>query len=193
MITFQLIKGKAITSFLDEIANLRISIFCEYPYLYDGNLQYEKEYLNKFTQIEEALVAIVRDDQQVIGIFTGLPMENEVDDLKQCIDSTHISKSFYLSEIILQSAYRGKGIGYKLFQTLETSIMAARRYQYIYFASVIRPENHPSKPVDYKSLDGMWTRNGYVKTAKRCSMNWKEICEPEETEKELALWVKEIA
>src|SRR5690242_19351414 len=40
--------GAAIEGYLDVLAALRIRVFREYPYLYDGSLAYEQEYLASY-------------------------------------------------------------------------------------------------------------------------------------------------
>ena len=42
------LKGKQILDHIDKLAQLRIAIFKEYPYLYDGNFLYEQKYLKTY-------------------------------------------------------------------------------------------------------------------------------------------------
>jgi len=42
------LKGKEILPYLSELARLRIEIFKEYPYLYEGDLAYEEQYLHTY-------------------------------------------------------------------------------------------------------------------------------------------------
>lgn len=43
--------GKEIETILDEFAQLRITVFAEFPYLYEGNLSYEKEYIRTIVSL----------------------------------------------------------------------------------------------------------------------------------------------
>ena len=49
-INFLLLKDKEIASYRDEIAKLRIEIFRDFPYLYDGDFEYEKKYLKVYEE-----------------------------------------------------------------------------------------------------------------------------------------------
>jgi hypothetical protein len=46
------LKGQDIIPFIPELAKLRIEIFKSYPYLYDGDLDYEHNYLNTYSKWE---------------------------------------------------------------------------------------------------------------------------------------------
>lgn len=43
MLTTHILTGDTLTSALDDVARLRISVFRDWPYLYDGDLEYERE------------------------------------------------------------------------------------------------------------------------------------------------------
>ena len=104
----------------------------------------------------------------------------------------NLNSTFYLSEILLLPAYRGQGIGYKMFKELENRVIHSNLYQYIYFVSIIRSENHPQRPVEYKSADRLWEQNGYQKNGAVCTLKWKEIGEDVESNKDLAVWYKKL-
>jgi hypothetical protein len=44
-VVIKTVSGKDFEPYLLRLANLRIKIFREYPYLYDGNIEDEKQYL----------------------------------------------------------------------------------------------------------------------------------------------------
>ena len=47
-LTFHELSGPALEPWLDALGALRIRVFREYPYLYDGTLEYEREYLRTY-------------------------------------------------------------------------------------------------------------------------------------------------
>ena len=192
MIRFTIQQGKEIYPYIQDLARLRISIFREYPYLYDGNDTYEAKYLSKFSEVEDTYVVLIFDNDKVIGAFTGIPIRFEDETIVKHIPQDKVNDTYYLSEILLDKNYRGKGIGAQLLHQLEDKIISLKKYKRFYFASVIRPEDHPEKPKEYRSLDTMWLSNGYQPTSFTCTLSWKEISEEVETEKTLALWEKEI-
>ena len=190
MISYQVRKGKEIVPYIDELARLRIEVFREFPYLYDGNFDYEKKYLAKFGEIDESIVILVLENQEVIGALTGLPIKNESKEITQNLTKKQLEKGFYLSEILLYKDFRQQGIGQALMNQLETSVN--KPFTLFLLATVIREENHPLKPKDYASLEHFWIKNNYVSTNQTFSFSWKDIHNESETTKSLVLWQKEI-
>jgi len=60
-----------ILNYLDEIANWRIQYFKVFPYLYQGNLEYEKKYLESFAKTTFATVALAFDNDKLVGFATN--------------------------------------------------------------------------------------------------------------------------
>jgi hypothetical protein len=48
--------GAAIAPAIPDLARLRIAVFAEWPYLYDGDIGYEEEYLREFAGAEDAVL-----------------------------------------------------------------------------------------------------------------------------------------
>ena len=57
----EIIRGDKIKNYLDELGNFRISIFKEYPYLYDGNLDYERKYLSRYSKTSDSILLLIKD------------------------------------------------------------------------------------------------------------------------------------
>ena len=51
----------AIAAVIPDLARLRIAIFREFPYLYDGSLDYETDYLKLYATTPGAIVVTARD------------------------------------------------------------------------------------------------------------------------------------
>jgi len=184
--------GKLAEPYLGELARLRIQVFREYPYLYDGTLDYEKKYLQTFIQAKESIMVLAWDQERVVGVSTGIPMAQEPDEIqKPWVEAGHdIEKIFYLSESVLLKPYRGQGIGVKFFEERE-SWARQLGYRTAAFCSVIRPLDHPARPENYVELDGFWEKRGYrKKEGYLCRMRWKEWEEETESAKELQFWWK---
>lgn len=77
MITEQLLTGSAIADAVDDLATLRLEIFPEYPYLYQGRREDELAYLNSYAEAPDACVILARDGITVIGAATGMPLVHE--------------------------------------------------------------------------------------------------------------------
>ena len=186
--------GREAERFLPDLARLRISVMREFPYLYDGNWQYEEIYLRTFLEADRSVVVIAFDGDQVVGASTALPLEQESEDIRSpWLEVTDdISHLYYLSESVLEKTYRGQGIGKRFF---EERARHARDFGYTTttFCGVIRPEDHPLRPKAFVPLDGFWRSRGYrKKEGVICTISWKQIDEAEESPKQLQFWEKTL-
>ena len=73
------VTGQDIQAYVSPLAALRISVFKEYPYLYDGSLAYEEVYLADYAKHPASFVVLVIDPdkpaaQQVVGASTAMPL-----------------------------------------------------------------------------------------------------------------------
>lgn len=112
-IRIETLTGAQILPLKQGLAELRIQTFREYPYLYNGNLAYEQQYLNGYANSKQKLLVAVLDDDKLVGASTAMPLlqaEPEfIEPFKQIeLDLTSI---FYFGESVLLPAYRGKGFG----------------------------------------------------------------------------------
>ena len=79
----QLLQGPRIAPHIDDLARLRIEVFREFPYLYDGTFDYEAEYLGTYVRSEDSLCVLVRDQGRVVGASTALPLSGETGEFQQ--------------------------------------------------------------------------------------------------------------
>ena len=66
--------GAAIKAVLPKLAKLRIAVFREFPYLYEGDTAYEEQYLKTYMNIADSVMALVKDGERVVGASSGLPL-----------------------------------------------------------------------------------------------------------------------
>lgn len=192
-VTSHVLTGRALTNALDEVARLRIAVFREWPYLYDGDLDYERSYLAAY-QSPRAVVAVAMDDGKIIGASTGAPMRDHADDFAAAFSDRPepLEQIFYCAESVLLPKYRGQGLGHAFFDAREDH---ARKlgYRYCAFCSVIRPDAHPERPADYRPLDGFWRKRGYQPLPDVVAQfSWKDCGQSEQTPKPLQFWMREL-
>ncbi len=188
------LKGSEIIPFIPELAKLRINIFKAYPYLYDGNLDYEATYLNTYVTCPESIIVLVFDQDKVVGASSAIPLQFETIEFQQPFLDQHLNLKdiFYFGESVLQPDYRGCGI-YKHFFTEREA--AAKEYgsKITAFAAIERADDDVRKPKNYVPLDQVWKRFGYQKHSELCAhIKWKEIGEQSETSKPLIFWLKQL-
>lgn len=194
--TLRVLSNTQVDTNIEAIAHLRIDIFREYPYLYDGHLEYEAGYLKKFARTQESIIVIAEENRRIIGAMTGLPLRFEIESIKQpWLDHRiDIEKVYYFSEVLIYPQYRGKGLGRKLFELAEKTVTAFHTYDTLSLATVIRDNHHPQKPNNYKELDDFWSQNGYTRQDNLiCHLAWQEVDENKESDKPLIFWVKKLS
>lgn len=193
-IQLQSFSGITMLPYLDDLAKLRIEVFREFPYLYDGNIGYEQHYLHTLANAPDSVIVVAFDKDKVVGASTGIPMTSETSAVqKPFVEQGYdIDKIFYFGESVLQKSYRGQGIGVEFFKHREAHACGLNRFEYVTFCSVIRAADHPLRPKDYLPLDYFWKKRGFEQTEMVCYMTWKEVGEAEESTKPLRFWMKHL-
>ncbi|MEC9369337.1 MAG: GNAT family N-acetyltransferase, partial [Pseudomonadota bacterium] len=89
--------GKGLEERLGDIARLRIRVFRDWPYLYDGDLAYEKKYLAGFANSPGACCVAAFDGDRVVGASTALPVGDEHEPIRAPLREAgfDLSRVFY--------------------------------------------------------------------------------------------------
>ena len=188
------LSGAAIEPYLDALAGLRIEVFREYPYLYDGTAEYERRYLRVYADSERSVVALALDGDQVVGAATALPLLDHADGLAPQLAATGFDPAdvYYFGESVLRKTHRGRGIGHAFFDVRES---AARKHEFgiAAFCAVQRPADHPRKPAGYVPHDAFWRKRGFTPRPDIVStLAWQDLDESIESPKPMMFWVKEL-
>jgi GNAT superfamily N-acetyltransferase len=186
--------GADLEAALDDVARLRIAVFRDWPYLYDGDLEYERGYLRPYRDNPRAIVVGAFDGARLVGAATGTPMEDHADEFAAAFEPTGIALSdiFYCAESVLLPGYRGQGVGHRFFDLREAHARALGR-RYTAFCGVQRPADHPARPDGYQPLDAFWRKRGYAPLPGVVArFRWKDLGESAETEKPLQFWMREL-
>ena len=185
--------GAALERHISDLARLRIEVFRDFPYLYDGDFEYEKKYLQTYLDCPESVIVLAFDDDTVVGASTAMPMKHETAEIQKPFleNGYNLDDVFYCSESVLNKNYRGLGIGVKFFDEREAHAAELGGFKHITFCCVQRPENHPRRPADYVPLDAFWNKRGYVKHPElHTEYDWKDLDDSEETAKPMTFWLK---
>lgn len=189
------LRGSEIEQCLDDLAELRMTVFRDWPYLYEGDLDYEKRYLAACVRSPRAFALVVRDGARTVGATTAMPLADEDEALQRPfldagIDSCTV---FYNAESVLLPAYRGRGLYRGFFAAREAHARAFGDYDRITFCAVQRPADHPLRPPDHEPLDPIWRRYGYQPQPELVArFPWRDIGDRAETEKPLMFWLKDL-
>jgi GNAT superfamily N-acetyltransferase len=185
--------GAEVPAVLSAVAALRIAVFREFPYLYDGSLAYEEEYLAAYAASPQCLVAVARDGDQIVGAATAMPLTLAEDAAAPFAAAGHdLGRIYYFGESVLLPAYRGRGLGHQFFDHREA---AARRFGFdvAAFCAVVRPDGHPARPPAYVPHDAFWIKRGFTRRPELVAhFSWLDLGDAEETQKPLVFWTKAL-
>lgn len=186
--------GEEITAALPALAALRIAVFRSYPYLYDGDLDYEESYLRAYAESRGAIMVGAWDGDRLVGAATGAPMEDHAAEFGAPFAAAgyDLAEIFYCGESVLLPQYRGQGVGHAFFEHREAQGRALGR-RLSCFCAVVRPDDHPAKPADYSPLDAFWKKRGYAPIPGLIAhFGWKEMGQAEETQKAMQFWIRTL-
>lgn len=189
------VAGEDTRPWLTDAARLRIAVFREYPYLYLGNEAYERDYLHHYSDCSRAVMVLALVDGLVVGVSTGLPLAEADSAFQEPFkkNGRNLGDWFYFGESVLDPAWRGRGIGHRFFDERE-AFARGEGFRHTAFCSVIRPDDHPLKPEDYRSHHAFWIKRGFVRQpGMTARLAWEQVdSEGREVENELEFWTRDL-
>lgn len=195
MLKFHRLSGHEARTYADALAALRLKVFWDFPYLYEGSVEYEKKYLETYFKAKYSFILLAEDKGIVIGATTGILASEEEESFRQPFEDAGLNPEevFYFGESVLLPEYRGQGIGKKFFEEREAYARSLQFIKHLSFCAVVRPEGHPMKPADYKALDPFWRSQGFEKVPGLVTTyEWKDRGDDKQTKKPMQFWKKEI-
>ncbi|MGG5808329.1 GNAT family N-acetyltransferase [Falsiroseomonas sp. CW058] len=194
-LTFETLRGAALHPLLPALARLRIAVFREWPYLYDGDAAYEQRYLRAYADAPGAAVVVCRDGAEVVGAATCEPMTEGHPPVRAAFAAAGFEPRewCYLGESVLLAPYRGQGAGVRFFAEREAHARGLGLMRCA-FCAVRRDADDPRRPEGHVPLDGFWRRRGYLpRPDLAVRFDWKETGAAAETPHDLTFWLKDLA
>jgi GNAT superfamily N-acetyltransferase len=190
----ELLHGAGIAAQLDALAELRIKVFRDWPYLYEGSREYERKYLDTYVRCPRSLAVTVWAGADCVGASTVLPLAEAGAEAQQPFrDGGHdVAAIDYFGESLLLRDFRGRGLGVKFFELREAH---ARELglSVCAFCAVERSEEDPRRPPEYVPNDAFWTRRGYRKAPEIATrFSWPDIGEAVATPKPMTFWLRDL-
>jgi len=179
MLKIALYTGTEIIPFIKEVSKLRISIFREFPYLYQGNMDYEIEYMDGYKHDSKSTLVVVRDNNRIIGVSTGIPLNSSstiVQEIKDILikNNKKIDNIYYFGEVLVLPKYRGKGLVSKMYK-LQENFVKQWGYDFVSILTVVRDNKHPLQPEKYQSHDELWKHLNFYREGITTNFCWPTI------------------
>lgn len=193
-VTVRALTGGDLDAALDAVAGLRITVFRDWPYLYDGSPDYERAYLQTYRDSPGALLVGAFDGDRLVGASTSTPMEDHAEAFQAPFASLGLplDRILYGAESVLLPEYRGQGLGHRFFDLREAHAAGMGR-SHVAFCSVQRPDSHPARPATFRTNDAFWQGRGYAPLpGVIAEFGWKDVGDTEETVKPLQFWMRAL-
>lgn len=193
-IDVQILTGAALETALADVAELRIAVFRDFPYLYDGDAAYERRYLAAYRDAPGAILVGAFDGPRLVGASTGTPLATHDPAFAAPVAGAgyDVGQVFYCAESVLLKPFRGQGVGHRFFDLREAHARSLQ-LEFAAFCGVIRPDNHPARTPDYWPLDNFWRGRGYEPIpGAEAHFDWKEVGGEGEVSHDLQFWIRRL-
>jgi GNAT superfamily N-acetyltransferase len=190
------VAGPGIGPWLDAVARLRIAVFRDWPYLYDGDFAYEQDYLRAYARSPDSVFVLALDGDAVVGASTGLPLADDtVEFQRPFLDAgRRVDDVFYFGESVLLPQYRGQGLGHRFFDEREAHARSLGRFAWTGFCTVDRDPADPRRPAGHRGNEAFWTKRGYARQpGLTVRLAWQELDESAPSEKPLTFWLRALS
>lgn len=180
---------------IDELAALRIAVFRDWPYLYAGTPEDEREYLAVYRDPSACVLVAERGSPggMVVGTATALALTSADPDFAAPFAGSSFDPAelFYFGESVLRPESRGAGVGREFMRQRE-HVAREGGFRFAAFCSVIRAADDPRRPAGARSLEDWWRRCGYEPTGIVCTFRWREVDGQDRAENRLRFWIREL-
>lgn len=179
---------------LPALARLRIAVFRDWPYLYEGTEAYEARYLEEFMAESGSVLVTAEVDGAIVGAATASPMSGQKEAFQApfSVGGLDVARLFYFGESVLLPAFRGLGIGHGFFDAREAAARQAGA-SHACFCAVIREADHPLRPPQARDLHPFWRARGYAPMEGAITaFEWKDVDQAEETAHPMQFWIRAL-
>ncbi len=195
LLRIETLAANRVTALLPALSRLRIAVFRDWPYLYDGTAAQEEDHLAPFIRSPSAALVVAFDGDMPVGCSSCLKLTEADDGIAAPFRTQGLdpAEHFYLGESVLLPPYRGRGAGVAFFTAREAHARAASDCRYATFCAVRRADDHPMKPPGAATLHAFWRHRGYAPVpGLACSMRWKQVDSAGKVANTLDFWRKDL-
>lgn len=189
------VSGAEIARHMPALATLRVRVFREWPYLYEGDLSDEERHLELYARSPSALVVLASARGRTVGASTAILLEEEPEEVRSPLVAAGFDPraTLYCGESVLEHEWRGQGLGVRFFEERERHARALG-LRHAAFCRVVRPADHPARPAGEVPLDGFWRHRGYAPLpGVYTTFSWREVGGEIAIDHRMEFWAKSLA
>ncbi len=191
----QTFTGPSIAGFIPALARLRMQVFRDWPYLYEGDEAEERTHLAAFAGSQDSALVVAFAGAEPVGCSTCLPLRHEAAHVRAPFEAHgwDVGRFCYFGESVLARAHRGQGAGVAFFAAREAHAAGLPGCDAATFCAVRRAGGDPRRPGDAAPLDRFWTNRGYARLPDMaCAMTWPEVGGAGRVAHQLDFWAKSL-
>lgn len=189
-IVIAVLKGDEVIPYLKRLAEIRLLFYRDYPYLYDGTLEEEENYLSTYAHSENTLLVIAKRDEEVVGAILGLPLIESPEENKEAFKDTEVSPAelFYLGDSMVINELKTTDLLDQLYYQFETAVQQFGKYRGIVVCEIERDSNDPKNNCPYEVT---WNKKGFLREPSQVvHFSWKEIGDLDSSDHRMIFWSK---
>lgn len=196
--------GPYVTSHYNDMWDLCNKVYSEYPYLYtaEGKDYVYKYYLDSFEKSPDSSLVLAFDQEtnKLVGLGTGIRMSDyAAKHYKQPFTDKgyDLNTLYYIADLLILPAYRGKGYEQKMCQELEKSARQNPQLTKICYVTINEAERTKQlKPQEYcpnePFLPKFWQDLGFEQSNVGFTTQFEIVGETDDTPHDMTYWIKDL-
>jgi ribosomal protein S18 acetylase RimI-like enzyme len=174
--------GEGIVAAIDVLMEFRLRYFQEFPYLYVGTEDGERQHLDGYIANPTTRLHIARDrdaNDKIVGVAIGTLLSTETEILRQIGVALQYhgivpEQFYYFGEMIFEPEYRNRGIGRQMLEKLKTAgrKQGADRFG---FLAVARELNDVRRPAEHVDSEVIFRKFGFEETDIFVTFEWPTV------------------
>jgi hypothetical protein len=164
---FAVFHGSECDKFKEFMIDLRVTLYRDYPYLYEADRKEEAEYMHWFLNLPKTFVAIAFCKEKPIAFVAGSDFTDFSEHFKGSIEEFEKaglvpSNYFYIADDLFEPEHPQQEILSTLVHLMEIRVNEQNNYMFCWITE--EHDSHPLKPENYKSASALWEKLGYQKS-----------------------------
>lgn len=187
--------GTGAAPYLDDLVRLRIAVFRDWPYLYEGDPSRERDCLDAYARSPRSVFVIVLHGDEVIGASTGIPLAEHDETFQQPLleHGMDIDEVYYFSESFLRREYLGRGIGHCFFDEREAYALRLGGFRWTAFCALERSTDDHRQPEGHRPNNIFWHGRGYQRQDELCCcLDWPEAGDRTPSPHRMQFWMRPL-